>query len=195
MIEHAKELKNIRLLLPNERKHWVNGGNKIKVVTCDILLRRSKVNVNSNVSNTAVITSWDKELRVSTLTQLKLKDWRIKIRPLVRAVFLNSQPRSNLSQRNSLGESASSGGKQVFCNALTQKLYELLIWVSGTLWVSPRAVGANRFSVMRSHKNFMNFMQLTFLFVQHLCTYPARQSQLFAVPHGIYTYEVVSSAA
>lgn len=57
MIEHAKELKNIRLLLPNERKHWVNGGNKIKVVTCDILLRRSKVNVNSNVSNTAVITS------------------------------------------------------------------------------------------------------------------------------------------
>ena len=142
MIEHAKELKNIRLLLPNERKHWVNGGNKIKVVTCDILLRRSKVNVNSNVSNTAVINSWDKELRVSTLTQLKLKDWRIKIRPLVKAVFLNSQPRPNLSQRNSLGESASSGGKQVFCNALTQKLYELYaidVFVRSALMYLPSA--------------------------------------------------------
>jgi len=58
------------------------------------------------------------------------------------------------------------------------------------------ALGANKFAVIPSHNNCINFLPSTFLFVQRLkCTQLTWKSQKFAVPNGIYTFKVVWSAA
>jgi len=51
------------------------------------------------------------------LTSISLKNFLFI---LLRQCFSTPSPRTHLSSRKSLGESASTRGKQVFCNALTQ---------------------------------------------------------------------------
>jgi len=84
---------------------------------------------------------------------------------LYETVFLNPSPQTQMRPRKALDECTSTRG--------------------------------NKFAVMPSHNNnFINYIQSTFLLVQRLkCTWPAWINEKFAVPHGIYTFEVVWSAA
>ena len=65
--------------------------------------------------------------------------------------------------------------------------------VRGGVWMSPQALGANKFALMpTNNSNFTNFVQLTFLFVKRLNVPDQREHfKNYTVPHGIYTFEVV----
>jgi len=76
--------------------------------------------------------------------------------------------------------------------SVSQSRVHGLICVRGRLWMSPQALRANTFAVIPSHKNYcINFITSMFWFVQRLKC----ESKKFALPHSIYTSELVWSAA